>query len=260
LTRDDFDAGESVNRKSSIVDFVARQSMSETPEGAHVPPQEPIESAAREQPPAEQPGGEPLAHTDATQREPGLSRKAAWLAMGAVTLALALIWVAPGIDHVDTVTTGGSSASGAHGEPEDAAAAGKPARLDFKLKDMNGVDVKLDSFKGKVILINFWATWCGPCKAEIPSLVELQEKYADDLVVLGFSVDDPAEKMKPYAEEYKVNYPLLVGNGREDVQNAFGPLLGIPVSVIIGRDGIIAKKHTGIATKEQFEREIQALL
>ena len=183
--------------------------------------------------------------------ESRLSRKAAWLAMGAVTLALALIWLAPGLDHVD---------EGAPGEPEDAAAAGKPARLDFKLKDMNGVEVRLDSFKGKVILINFWATWCGPCKAEIPSLVELQEKYADDLVVLGFSVDDPAEKMKPYAEEYKVNYPLLVGNGREDVQNAFGPLLGIPVSVIIGRDGIIALKHTGIATKEQFEREIQALL
>ena len=191
-------------------------------------------------------------------QEPRLSRTAAWLAMGAVTLALALIWIAPGIDHTDEYVT--TSGSGSPGEPEDAAAEGKPARLDFKLKDMNGVDVKLDSFKGKVILINFWATWCGPCKAEIPSLVELQEEYAGDLVVLGFSVDDPAEKMKPYAEEYKVNYPLLVGNGREDVQNAFGPLLGIPVTVIIGRDGIIARKHTGIATKEQFEREIKALL
>jgi thiol-disulfide isomerase/thioredoxin len=203
--------------------------------------------------------GEQPDNADAAAHEPEsrLSRKAAWLAMGAVTLALALIWVAPGIEHIDEPTGG---ATGSPGEPEDAAAVGKPARLDFKLKDMNGVDVKLDSFKGKVILINFWATWCGPCKAEIPSLVELQEKYADDLVVLGFSVDDPAEKMKPYAEEYKVNYPLLVGNGREDVQNAFGPLLGIPVSVIIDREGIITKKHTGIATKEQFEREIQALL
>jgi thiol-disulfide isomerase/thioredoxin len=194
----------------------------------------------------------------ASPAESRLSRKAAWLAMGAVALALALIWIAPGIDHVDESAPGASS--GSPGEPEDASAVGKPARLDFKLKDMNGVDVKLDSFKGKVILLNFWATWCGPCKAEIPSLVELQEKYADDLVVLGFSVDDTPEKMKPYSEEYKVNYPLLVGNGREDVQNAFGPLLGIPVSVIIGRDGIIAKKHTGIATKEQFEREIQSLL
>ena len=204
--------------------------------------------------------GESPSNAAAAPPELRLSRTAAWLAMGAVTLALALIWIAPGIDHVDESATSGAPSSGSPGEPEDAAAAGKPARLDFKLKDMNGVDVKLDSFKGKVILLNFWATWCGPCKAEIPSLVELQEKYADDLVVLGFSVDDTPEKMKPYSEEYKVNYPLLVGNGREDVQNAFGPLLGIPVSVIIGRDGIIAKKHTGIATKEQFEREIQALL
>jgi cytochrome c biogenesis protein CcmG, thiol:disulfide interchange protein DsbE len=221
--------------------------MSDTPE---------ISQSATE-PPATT--GAPATTAAAAEPEPRLSRKAAWLAMGAVTLALALIWIAPGIEHVDEpAATGG--ASGSPGEPEDAAAVGKPARLDFQLKDMNGVDVKLDSFKGKVILLNFWATWCGPCKAEIPSLVELQEKYADDLVVLGFSVDDPAEKIKPYADEYKVNYPLLVGNGREDVQNAFGPLLGIPVSVIIGRDGVIAKKHTGIATKEQFEREIQALL
>jgi thiol-disulfide isomerase/thioredoxin len=221
--------------------------MSENHESPQVP-DEGVENIAGEPPPQE------AAHPP----EPRLSRKAAWLAMGAVTLALALIWMAPGIDHTDEFVT--VPVDGSPSEPEDAAIAGTPARLDFKLKDMNGVDVKLDSFKGKVILINFWATWCGPCKAEIPSLVELQQEYADDLVVLGFSVDDPAEKIKPYAEEYKVNYPLLVGNGREDVQNAFGPMLGIPVTVIIGRDGIIAKKHTGIATKEQFEREIKALL
>ena len=238
--------------------------MSDTPEIPQGPADDIVDRAAVEQRAATEPPvttGAQATTADAAESEPRLSRKAAWLAMGAVTLALALIWIAPGIEHVDEpAATGGVSTSGSPGEPEDAAAVGKPARLDFQLKDMNGVDVKLDSFKGKVILLNFWATWCGPCKAEIPSLVELQEKYADDLVVLGFSVDDPAEKIKPYADEYKVNYPLLVGNGREDVQNAFGPLLGIPVSVIIGRDGIIAKKHTGIATKEQFEREIQALL
>jgi thiol-disulfide isomerase/thioredoxin len=177
-----------------------------------------------------------------------------------VALVLAVICVAPRVEQHDEAALSGGATTGSPGAPEEADAIGKDARLDFQLKDMKGVDVKRDSFKGKVILLNFWATWCGPCKAEIPSLVELQEKYADDLVVLGFSVDDPAEKMKPYAEEYKVNYPLLVGNGREDVQNAFGPLLGIPVSVIIGRDGIIAKKHTGIGTMEQFEREIKALL
>jgi thiol-disulfide isomerase/thioredoxin len=226
--------------------------MSDTPDSGHAPTEEAVEGAAEVPAIAGAAGPQP--------QEPRLSRKAAWIAMGAVTLALALIWLAPGIDHFDEHSTEVASSEGSPGEPEDAAAVGKPARLEFTLKDMNGVDVKLESFKGKVILLNFWATWCGPCKAEIPLLVELQEKYPDDLVVLGFSVDDPAEKMKPYAEEYKVNYPLLVGNGREDVQNAFGPLLGIPVSVIIDRDGIIAKKHTGIATKEQFEQEIKALL
>lgn len=187
------------------------------------------------------------------------SRRSAWLAMGAVALALGLIWLAPGIgDH--QAATGPSGELEYPGEPEDAAAAGKNAPLHFTIKDMNGGDVRLASFKGKVILLNFWATWCGPCKAEIPSLVELQAQYADDLVVLGFSVDDPVEKMKPYAAQYKINYPLLVGNGREDVQNAFGPMFGIPVSVIIDREGKIAKKHSGIATKAQFEREIKALL
>jgi thiol-disulfide isomerase/thioredoxin len=186
------------------------------------------------------------------------SRKAVWLAMGAVALALGLIWVAPGIEpHVDEP---GGAAADYPGEPEDAQAVGKPAKLDFTLKDMHGVDVHLESFKGKVILLNFWATWCGPCRAEIPSLVELQQQYKDDLVVLGLSVDDTAEKLLPYAAEFKMNYPVLVGNGREDVQEAFGPLFGIPVSVIIGRDGVIAKKHSGIATKEQIEREIKTLL
>jgi thiol-disulfide isomerase/thioredoxin len=190
------------------------------------------------------------------------SRKSAWLAMGAVAVALALIWLAPGIgDHSSEFQTIGSEAQGDYpGEPEDAQASGKAAPLHFTLKDMHGVDVKLESFKGKVILLNFWATWCGPCKAEIPSLVELQAQYRDDLVILGFSVDDTVEKMQPYATQYKINYPLLVGNGREDVQDAFGPLFGIPVSVIIDRDGKIAKKHSGIASKAQFEREIKALL
>ena len=187
------------------------------------------------------------------------TRRSLWLAMGAVAVALGLIWLAPGIGDVHPEDASGEIAE-YPGEPEDAEATGKPAPLHFTLKDMDGDDVKLASFKGKIILLNFWATWCGPCKAEIPSLVELQDQYEDDLVVLGFWVDDPVEKMRPYAAQYKINYPLLVGNGREDVQEAFGPLFGIPVSVIIGRDGKIAKKHSGIATKAQIEREIKALL
>ena len=111
-----------------------------------------------------------------------------------------------------------------------------------------------------MILINFWATWCGPCKAEIPDLVELQSEYPDTLVVLGVSVDDTAEKMKPYAEQYGINYPVLVANGRDDFKDAYGPLWGIPVSVIVDREGRIHVRHVGLGTYEQFEQEILTLL
>jgi thiol-disulfide isomerase/thioredoxin len=191
--------------------------------------------------------------------ESGLSQKQkAWLGMAAVAVALVLLTLMPGSEIDLNAPPPPADADGT--VPDDAAASGKPAPLNFTLKDMNGVDVKLASFKGKVILINFWATWCGPCRVEIPYLIELQRQYGDDLVVLGVSVDDPAEKLKPYATEMKINYPLLVGNGRQDFQDAFGPFWGIPVTVFVSRDGLIHKKHSGIASKEQFEHEITSLL
>lgn len=189
--------------------------------------------------------------------EPRLSRRAAWIAMGSVALALGLLWAASDLTdpHLDEET-----GIVFHDEEGGGDLVGKPAPLDFTIKDMNGVDVHLASFKGKVILLNFWATWCGPCTVEIPDLVALQEEYADDLVVLGFSVDDTAEQIQPYAAEYKMNYPVLVGLGHENVQEAYGPLFGIPVSVLIDREGRVAQKMSGIRSKEQFEREIKALL
>lgn len=187
-------------------------------------------------------------------------RQKAWLGMGAVLVALVLLTLLPGPGTVDPDAPPPPADGADATEPNDAALAGKVAPLNFTLKDMNGVDVRLESFEGKVILINFWATWCGPCRVEIPYLIELQRQYADDLVVLGVSVDDTAEKLKPYATEMKVNYPLLVGNGRQDFQDAYGPFWGIPVSVFVTRDGRIHKKHSGIASKEQFEHEIASLL
>jgi thiol-disulfide isomerase/thioredoxin len=204
--------------------------------------------------------------SDVPERKP--SKVAVFIAMAAVAIAILIVMLAPGADNsVPASETKGNLTGSPNSAEEDAAAdakvAGKAAPLDFTLKDMNGVDVKLASFKGKPIVVNFWATWCGPCRAEIPSLVELQTAYTaegKDVVILGISVDDPIEKLKPYASQMKMNYPVLVGNGRDDVQDAFGPLWGIPVTVFIDREGRIAKKHSGIASKEQFEQEIKALL
>jgi peroxiredoxin len=144
----------------------------------------------------------------------------------------------------------------------DGCAADAPqANLDFTLKDMSGKDVRLADLKGKVILLNFWATWCGPCRMEIPWFVEFQAKYdGQGFRAIGVSVDDPPEALPPFAKQFKINYPLLVGLDREDLQNAYGPMIGIPVTVLIGRDGKVCKKHLGPVSKEQFESEIKALL
>ena len=184
-----------------------------------------------------------------------MSNRARWISMLMAGAALALLMSMPLADEHAFVPEAVEAAQGAACDKD-----AQPAPLDYTMKDMNGVDVKLSSFRGKVIIVNFWATWCGPCKAEIPAFVELQKQYAKDLVILGISVDDPVEKLKPYAAQYKINYPVLVGLGRDDVQEAYGPLYGIPASFIIGRDGMICRKHMGIAPKAQFEREIKALL
>ena len=131
----------------------------------------------------------------------------------------------------------------------------------FSLSDLNGRKINLADEKGKVVLLDFWATWCGPCQMEIPEFVQLQAKYKNQgLAVVGVSVDDPPEKLPPFARQFKVNYPLLVGQDRTDIQDAYGPIFGIPVTVLIGRDGKICKKHLGPATLEQFESEVKALM
>ena len=189
--------------------------------------------------------------------EPRLSRRAAWIAMGSVALALGLLWAAsdltapPPDEAADII---------AQDAADDAKMVGKPAPLNFTVKDMNGADVHFASFKGKIIVLNFWATWCHPCKDEIPDLVTLQDQYKDDIVVLGFSVDDTPGQLKEYAPKFNMNYPVLVGLGHENIQEAYGPMWGIPVTIIIDRNGNIAQKQSGIRTLEQFEKEIKKLL
>jgi peroxiredoxin len=137
----------------------------------------------------------------------------------------------------------------------------RPANFDFTLKDVNGADVKLSSYKGQVILLDFWATWCGPCKIEIPWFVEFHQKYKDrGFTVVGISSDDPIETLRPFVAEYRMNYPVLQGLGRDDVHEAFGPVYGLPTTILIDRSGRICRMHAGLKPKAQFEKEILGLL
>ena len=180
-----------------------------------------------------------------------------WTVATGAALALALLTlpVTPGFTVESFALFGGEVAAAA------CEADAKPAPLDYTLKDMDGNDVDLASFRGNVILLNFWATWCGPCKIEIPGFIELQDEYGDEgFVVLGLSTDDTPDKIQPFAKEFAVNYPMLVGLDEDEFQEAWGPIWGLPMSFWIDRDGTWCKTHMGIGTKEEFEEDLKSLL
>ena len=121
--------------------------------------------------------------------------------------------------------------------------------------------MRLADYSGHVIVLDFWATWCAPCRVAIPDLVELYERYRDrGLVVIGVSVNDPVTRLEPFVQELRMSYPVLIGDGRHDLQEAFGPLIGFPTSFVITRDGRICRRHTGVAPKAALERAIASLL
>jgi thiol-disulfide isomerase/thioredoxin len=135
------------------------------------------------------------------------------------------------------------------------------ANLDFVVEDMNGENLRLSDYKGQVILLDFWATWCAPCRIEIPGFIELYDEYGPQgFVVIGFDVDDPVPAIQSFAAELEINYPVLVGADRDDVKDAYGPPVGYPTSFIIDREGKICASHTGFVPKETFEQQILALL
>jgi cytochrome c biogenesis protein CcmG/thiol:disulfide interchange protein DsbE len=130
---------------------------------------------------------------------------------------------------------------------------------DFSLTSLSGQPVRLSDFHGKVILLDYWATWCAPCRIETPKLIELQKRYgAQGLQVIGISMDDEVEPVKSFAQELRINYPVALGDVK--VAEAYGGVLGLPVVFLIDRQGRIYRKLAGDAEMQSVEAEVRILL
>jgi thiol-disulfide isomerase/thioredoxin len=134
----------------------------------------------------------------------------------------------------------------------------KPAP-DFALPNASGQTVHLSDSKGKVVLLDFWATWCAPCRSETPWLIALSQKYKNQgLAIVGVSMDDNWTPVKPYIARASVSYTILLGNN--SLSASFGKLDALPVAYFLDRQGHIAVKHVGAGSRKQFEQIIQGLL
>ncbi len=138
-------------------------------------------------------------------------------------------------------------------------AAGHSLAPDFSLTDLKGQPLDLSSYREKVVLLDFWATWCAPCRAEIPHFVEFQNNYRDQgFQVIGISMDDDLKPVGPFYNEYKMNYPVALGNDK--LAQSYGGILGLPVTFLIGRDGHIQAKYVGAVDVASIEQAIRAQL
>ncbi len=135
----------------------------------------------------------------------------------------------------------------------------KPAP-EFALKDAGGRSVQLSDYRGKIVLLNFWATWCGPCKVEIPWFMEFEQKYKDKgFAVLGVSMDEDGwDSVRPFVEDLRVNYRVLMGNST--VAGLYGGLDSLPTTFMVDKEGRIASVHVGLVGKDEYENEIHQLL
>ena len=180
----------------------------------------------------------------------------------AVIGAVLLTWAAarfarqfeerPGEDHVaaDAAESGERATLRFFRNPAPAPA--------FTVRDLDGKELSSASLRGKVVILNFWATWCGPCRAEIPDLVALQEKYRDHVVVVGISEDEaPAEVVREFAARYKVNYPIVMKT--PELAKGFPGISALPTSFILDRESRIVQKHVGMLTARTTEYEMRAL-
>jgi peroxiredoxin len=134
-----------------------------------------------------------------------------------------------------------------------------PFAPEFSLPDMSGQQLKLSDYRGKVVLLDFWATWCDPCREEIPHFVELQNKLGDQgFQIIGVSMDDGPEPVRDFYRKFRMNYPVVMGNAK--IGELYGGVLGLPIAFVVGRDGRIYSKHIGATDVSLFNREIKAML
>lgn len=131
---------------------------------------------------------------------------------------------------------------------------------DFALKDANGATVKLSDYRGKVVLLNFWATWCGPCEEEIPWFIGFEQEFKDrNFAVLGVSMDDDGwPAVKSFIAQKKVNYQVLLAG--DDLSKDYASVEALPTTFIIDREGRIARTHVGLAPKKTYQQEILKLI
>lgn len=130
---------------------------------------------------------------------------------------------------------------------------------DFTLPQLDGQDLRLSSFRGKVVLLDFWASWCAPCREETPHLIELQQKYGDrGLQIIGVSMDDSPDPARAFYQQFHMNYPVVMGNAKTG--ELYGGVLGLPIAFLINRDGRIFARHIGATDPAVFEKEVATLL
>jgi thiol-disulfide isomerase/thioredoxin len=128
----------------------------------------------------------------------------------------------------------------------------------FKLTALDGKPITLAALQGKVVLLNFWATWCGPCRAEIPDLVALQDRYQGRLQIIGLNVDDEEADIQQYVKETNINYPVAMTSN--EVRMQFGGIPALPTSFVLDTEGRVVQKHVGLWNPAVYETEIRALL
>ena len=129
---------------------------------------------------------------------------------------------------------------------------------ELKITTLDGKPLTLASLHGKVIFLNFWATWCGPCRAEIPDLIALQDRYKDRLQIIGLNVDDEEADIKQYADEMHINYPVAMTSN--DVRIQYGGIPALPTSFVLDTEGRVVQKHVGLWNPAVYETEIRSLL